>query len=37
MVFEKATKDDISKLTALRIAYLQEDLGGISQGDLDLF
>lgn len=37
MMFEKATKDDLSKLTALRIAYLQEDLGGISQGDLDLF
>ena len=36
MMFEKATKDDLSKLTALRIAYLQEDFGGISQENLDL-
>lgn len=36
MILEKATKDDISKLTALRIAYLQEDFGSISQADLDL-
>ena len=34
MIFEKASKQDISKLTNLRIAYLQEDLGDISDEDV---
>ena len=36
MVFDKATKKDIGVLTELRIAYLQEDLGAISDKDLEL-
>jgi predicted acetyltransferase len=36
MIFEKATIKDISILTDLRIAYLQEDLGAISDKDLEL-
>ena len=36
MVFEKATIQDIDILTDLRIAYLQEDLGSISQEDMQL-
>ena len=36
MIFEKASNQDISKLTNLRIAYLQEDLGDISDEDLSL-
>lgn len=36
MIFEKATTQDISTLSDLRIAYLQEDLGYISEPDLDL-
>ena len=31
MTFEKATIDDIKELTALRIAYLQEDSGDMDQ------
>lgn len=34
--FEKATVQDISTLTELRIAYLQEDLGKITDADLEL-
>lgn len=34
MKFEKATIKDISMLTDLRIAYLQEDLGTINEKDL---
>lgn len=34
MTFEKATIQDISTLTDLRIAYLQEDLGSITDDDL---
>lgn len=36
MIFEKATVQDISILTELRIAYLQEDLGQIADADLEL-
>ena len=36
MIFEKATTQDISILTKLRIAYLQEDLGQITDADLEL-
>lgn len=36
MIFEKATIQDISALTNLRIAYLQEDLGTITDIDLEL-
>ncbi|MBP3351488.1 MAG: GNAT family N-acetyltransferase [Lachnospiraceae bacterium] len=36
MVFDKAKKQDISQLKDLRVAYLQEDLGEISQEDLNL-
>ncbi|MBP3325069.1 MAG: GNAT family N-acetyltransferase [Coprococcus sp.] len=36
MTFEKATIQDISTLTDLRIAYLQEDLGDITDADLEL-
>ena len=34
MTFEKATVDDIKELTALRIAYLQEDSGDMDQETL---
>lgn len=34
MIFEKATSKDISMLTDLRVAYLQEDLGSITDDDL---
>lgn len=34
MIYEKATTKDISELTDLRIAYLQEDLGAITEDDL---
>ena len=34
MIYEKATTKDISALTDLRIAYLQEDLGVITEDDL---
>ena len=36
MKIEKATIEDIDALTELRIAYLQEDLGAISDKDLEL-
>ncbi len=36
MIFEKATVQDISTLTELRIAYLQEDLGKITDTDLEI-
>lgn len=36
MKIEKATIKDIDVLTELRIAYLQEDLGAISDKDLEL-
>lgn len=36
MIFEKATVQDISTLTELRITYLQEDLGQITDADLEL-
>lgn len=36
MVLEKATSKDISMLTDLRVAYLQEDLGDITDADLEL-
>lgn len=36
MIFDKATIKDIGILTDLRIAYLQEDLGAISDKDLEL-
>lgn len=36
MIFEKATIQDISALTDLRITYLQEDLGNIDEKDLKL-
>lgn len=36
MVFDKATIKDISVLTELRIAYLNEDLGVISDENLEL-
>lgn len=36
MIFDKATLKDISVLTDLRIAYLQEDLGDIVGADLEL-
>lgn len=35
MVFEKATIQDINVLTDLRIAYLQEDLGTITDEDMN--
>lgn len=35
MTFEKATIQDIGTLTDLRIAYLQEDLGNITESDLN--
>ena len=35
MVFEKATIQDINILTDLRIAYLQEDLGTITDEDMN--
>ena len=34
MIYEKATVNDIPVLTDLRIAYLQEDLGAITEDDL---
>lgn len=36
MIFDKATKKDIGLLTELRISYLQEDLGVISDENLEL-
>lgn len=36
MIFEKATVQDISALIDLRIEYLQEDLGTITDKDLSL-
>ena len=36
MIFDKATKKDIGVLTDLRIAYLNEDLGVISDQNLEL-
>lgn len=36
MLFEKATKDDIERLTDLRIAYLTEDEGGLNKTDLEI-
>ena len=36
MIFDKATKKDIGVLTDLRIAYLNEDLGVISDENLEL-
>lgn len=36
MIFDKATIKDIGVLTDLRIAYLQEDLGVISDKDLEV-
>lgn len=36
MIFDKATKKDIGVLTDLRIAYLNEDLGVISNENLEL-
>ena len=36
MIFDKATKKDIGELTELRISYLQEDLGVISDENLEL-
>ena len=36
MVFDKATIEDIGVLTELRIAYLNEDLGVISDENLEL-
>lgn len=36
MIFEKATIEDIGVLTDLRIAYLNEDLGVISDEYLEL-
>ncbi len=36
MIFDKATIQDIGVLTDLRIAYLQEDLGAISDKDLEM-
>lgn len=36
MTFEKATIQDISTLTDLRITYLKEDLGEITDADLEL-
>lgn len=36
MIFEKAALKDISMLTDLRVAYLQEDLGSITDDDLYL-
>lgn len=36
MIFEKATVQDICTLTELRIAYLQEDIGQITDADLEL-
>ena len=36
MIFDKATKKDIDALTELRISYLQEDLGVISDENLEL-
>ena len=36
MIFDKATKKDIGVLTELRISYLQEDLGVISDENLEL-
>ncbi len=36
MIFEKALVQDINTLTDLRIAYLQEDLGEITDTDLEL-
>lgn len=36
MTFKKATLQDISTLTDLRIAYLQEDLGDITESDYKL-
>ena len=35
MIFDKATKKDIGELTELRISYLQEDLGVVSDENLD--
>lgn len=36
MIFEKAVPKDINMLTELRIAYLQEDLGEMTEADLEL-
>ena len=36
MIFDKATIKDIGVLTDLRIAYLNEDLGVISDKNLEL-
>ena len=36
MIFDKATKKDIGELTELRISYLQEDLGVVSDENLEL-
>ena len=34
MIFDKASEKDIDKLVELRLAYLQEDLGEISEQDM---
>lgn len=36
ILFEKATRDDIEKLTELRIAYLTEDNGRLDSAELAL-
>ena len=37
MCFENTDVTDISQLTERRIAYLEEDNGGLSEADLTLF
>ncbi len=36
MIYTKATMEDIDQLTALRIAYLEEDHGGLEEKDLEI-
>ena len=36
MIYTKATMGDIDQLTALRIAYLEEDHGGLEEKDLEI-
>ncbi len=35
MIFEKAVSTDINRLTELRIAYLREDMGKLSEDDIN--
>lgn len=36
IIYEKAAKDDIPKLTRFRLDYLEEDIGGVKEDERDI-